>query len=132
MVDGGFEASFKFSRAYDSVESRALGLDDLRHVVQPYADVSLAYSTASPRRILQIDRFQPSTQLPIFDFPQFTAIDSISTFAIARLGVRNRLETKRDNQTFNWFQLDSFVDVNAIEPTFAEQQLPPGLPFHAQ
>jgi len=119
VIDGGFEASFKFSRAYDSVESRALGLDDLRHVVQPYMDLSLAYSTANPNRILQIDRFQPSTQLPLYEFPEFTGVDTISTWAVAQLGVRNRLETKRDNLSFNWLELDTFTDVNIKEPTFA-------------
>ena len=119
VVDGGFEMSFKASNEYPNVESRAWGLDDLRHVIQPYVDVSLAYSSENPQKILQIDRFQPSTQLPMYDFPQFDAIDTISTWAVAQVGVRNRLETKRDNQTFDWLQLNTFFDVNMKEPTFA-------------
>ncbi len=35
------------------------------------------------------------------------------------MGIRNRLETKRDNRTFNWFALNTFVDFNLREPTFA-------------
>ncbi len=97
VVDGGFEASFKLSREYPNVESRAWGLDDLRHVVQPYVDVSVAETSVDPTKLLQIDRFQPSTELPIFDFPQFTGIDTISNWAIAQFGIRNRLDTKRDN-----------------------------------
>jgi len=119
VVDGGFETAFKISREYPGVESRAWGLDDLRHVIQPYIDFSVAETSADPGKILQIDRFQPSTQLPIFDFPQFTGIDTISNWAIAQIGIRNRLETKRDNTTFTWFGMNTFVDVNLKEPTFA-------------
>jgi hypothetical protein len=119
VVDGGFEASFKVSREYSNVESRDWGLDDLRHVIQPYTDFSVAETTADPSKILQIDRFQPSTQLPLYDFPQFTGIDTISNWAVVQLGVRNRLETKRDNQTISWFSMNTFVDVNLEQPTFA-------------
>jgi hypothetical protein len=119
VIDGGFEASFKPSKEYPNVESRAWGLDDLRHVIQPYMDLSLAATSADPSKILQIDRFQPSTQLPIFDFPQFTGIDTISNWAIVQLGIRNRLETKRDNTTFAWFSMNTHLDVNVKEPTFA-------------
>jgi hypothetical protein len=35
-----------------------------------------------------------------------------------RLGVRNRLQTRRDNRTLNWLELDSFVDVNFERPDF--------------
>ena len=118
-VDGGFEASFKLSREYPEAESRAWGLDDLRHVIQPYMDFSAAETTADPSKILQIDRFQPSDQLPIYDFPQFTGIDTISDWAIMQLGVRNRLETKRDNATIAWFSMNTFLDVNLKQPTFA-------------
>ena len=117
VIDGGFESSFKISRDYPNVESRDWGLDDLRHVIQPYMDLSLAATSVDPSRILQIDRFQPSTQLPMFDFPQFTSIDTISNWAVLQLGLRNRLETKRDNRTAGWFSTNTFVDVNLKEPT---------------
>jgi lipopolysaccharide assembly outer membrane protein LptD (OstA) len=127
VVDGGFEASFKASREYQNVEARWLGLDDLRHVIQPYMDLSLAETTASPGKILQIDRYQPSTQLPMFDFPQFNGIDTISNWAVWQVGMRNRLETKRDNTTYDWLQLNTFVDINMKEPTFATGSFHQGL-----
>ncbi|HEX4084520.1 MAG TPA: hypothetical protein VHY22_06415, partial [Chthoniobacteraceae bacterium] len=127
VVDGGFESSFKVSREYPSVQSRLLGLDDLRHVIQPYVDLSLAATSADPSKILQIDRYQPSTQLPMFDFPQFTGIDTISNWAVMQIGVRNRLETKRDNRTFGWFFWSTSVNVNFKEPTFATGSFHQGL-----
>ncbi|MGA3171878.1 MAG: hypothetical protein ABSE62_12805 [Chthoniobacteraceae bacterium] len=120
VVDAGFESSFKLSREYPGVESQAWGLDDLRHVIQPYMDFSWAETSVDPSKLLQIDRYQPSTQLPMFDFPQFTGIDTISNWAVIQLGIRNRLETKRDNRTSRgWFSLNTFVDINLKQPTFA-------------
>ncbi len=120
VVDAGFESAFKISREYPSVESQALGLDDLRHVIQPYMDFSWAETSVDPQKLLQIDRFQPSTQLPMYDFPQFTGIDTISNWAVIQLGIRNRLETKRDNRTSRgWFSLNTFFDINLKQPTFA-------------
>jgi len=127
VVDGGFEASFKMSREFPNVESRAWGLDDLRNVIQPYMDLSLAETSVDPTKLLQIDRFQPSTQLPIYDFPEFTGIDTISNWAVIQFGVRNRLETKRDNTTFSWLSTYTFVDVNLEEPTFASGNFHQGI-----
>ncbi len=119
VLNAGFESSFKFSREFASVQSRAWGLESLRHVVQPYTDFSFAYTTEKPDDILQIDRFQRSDQLPLFDFPQFTSTDSIDNWTVWRLGVRNRLQTRRDNHTFNWLEMDTYFNVNIDEPAFA-------------
>ncbi|MGB8167155.1 MAG: LPS assembly protein LptD [Chthoniobacteraceae bacterium] len=118
VVNAGLEASFKFSRAYEDVQSRMWGLDGLRHVVQPYLNASFTYTGESPDRILQFDRLNRSTQLPPIDFPQFNTIDSIDNWSIVRLGLRNRLQTRRDNLTFSWLELDTFFDVNIDRPDF--------------
>lgn len=118
VLNAGLEASFKFSRAFESVQSRAWGLDGLRHIVQPYMNASFTYSGEDPAHILQFDRLNRSTQLPPIDFPQFETIDSIDNWSIVRLGVRNRLQTRRDNLTFSWFELDTFFDVNIDRPDF--------------
>jgi hypothetical protein len=123
VVNAGIEASFKFSRAYESVQSRAWGLDGLRHVVQPYVNASFTYTGEDPAHILQFDRLNRSTQLPPIDFPQFNTIDSIDNWSIIRLGVRNRLQTRRDNLTFSWLELDTFVDVNLDRPDFGNAAL---------
>jgi len=123
VVDAGLEASFKFSRSFEDVQSRFLGLDGLRHVVQPYTDFSWVYSDHGPSSIFQFDRFQPSDQLPPLDFPQFTSVDSITSWTIWRFGVRNRLETRRDNLTFTWLSLDTYFDWNIQQPAF------PGVTF---
>ena len=117
VFDTGAEASFKISQKWENVQSRAFGLDGLMHVIQPFTDFSYVKEDGpNPLSILQFDRFEPSTQLRAIDFPQFTPIDSIASWTVWRLGVRNRLETRRDDQTITWFELDTFVDVNFENP----------------
>ena len=117
VFNTGAEASFKISRTWENVQSRALGLDGLLHVIQPFTNFSyVSENGADPRSILQFDRFEPSTQLRAIDFPQLTTIDSIDSWTVWRLGVRNRLETRRDDTTITWFELDSFFDVNFDNP----------------
>ena len=111
VFNAGLEASFKASKAYEAVQSRAWGLDGVRHIVQPYANLSYVKAGSDSQDILQIDRFQRSSQLPPIDFPAFNGIDAIGDWDILRLGIRNRLQTRRDDATFNWLELDSFFDV---------------------
>jgi len=117
VFNAGAEVSFKVSRAWENVQSRSMGLDGLRHIVQPYTNFSYVSGTSTnPAEILQFDRYQPSTQLRPIDFPQFTSIDSIDRWTIWRLGVRNRLQTRRDDSTINWMEMDTYFDVNFDNP----------------
>jgi lipopolysaccharide export system protein LptA len=118
VISGGFEASFKASRAWDGVQSRALGLDGVMHVVQPYTNLSLVYSGTDPDELLQFDRYIASTELSPIDFAQFNAVDSISSWSIWRWGVRNRWLTRRDNDTHPWLEMDTYFDMNLVEPEF--------------
>ncbi len=120
VANAGVEASFKLSRAYEQVQSRKLGLDGLRHIVQPFMNFSYVYSSEDSSDLLQIDRITPTTQQPPLDFPQFNAIDSIDNWTVLRLGVRNRFQTRRDNITFNWLEWNSFIDINVDRPDFPE------------
>ena len=117
VFDTGAEASFKISRKWEDVQSRAFGLDGLMHVIQPFMDFSYVKEDGpNPTSILGFDRYEPSTQLRAIDFPQFTTIDSIADWTVWRVGVRNRLETRRDDTTMTWFELDTFFDVNFENP----------------
>ena len=116
VVNAGVEASFKFSREWETVQSRSLGLDGLRHIIQPFTNFSYVSDNTDPAEILQFDRYQPSTQLRPIDFPQFTSIDSIDNWTIWRLGVRNRLQTRRDDLTVSWLEVETYIDVNFDNP----------------
>ena len=117
VFDTGAEASFKISRKWEDVQSRTLGLDGLMHVIQPFTDFSYVKEDGpNPLSVLQFDRFEPSTQLRAIDFPQFTPIDSIADWTVWRVGVRNKLETRRDDSTITWLELDTYFDVNFENP----------------
>ena len=117
IFNAGVEGSFKISRAWEDVQDRTFGLDGLRHIIQPFANFSWVSSPdLDPATILQFDRVQPTTKLNPIDFPQYTAIDAIDNWTIARFGVRNRLQTRRDDLTVSWFELETFVDVNFNNP----------------
>ncbi|MFL6526773.1 MAG: LPS-assembly protein LptD [Chthoniobacterales bacterium] len=117
VLNAGAEASFKLSRTWESVQSRLFGLDGLRHIIQPFTNYSFVGTTgASTEEILQFDRFQPTTQLPPITFPQFTSVDSIDNWSIWRVGVRNTLQTRRDDSTINWMGLETYLDVNFDSP----------------
>ncbi len=117
VVNAGVEASFKISRTWEDVQSRDFGLDGMRHIIQPFTNFSWVSNTdLNPAEVLQFDRYVPTTQLRPIDFPQFTSVDSIDHWTVWRLGVRNRLQTRRDDITINWLDLETFFDVNFDNP----------------
>ncbi|MEP6709774.1 MAG: LPS assembly protein LptD [Verrucomicrobiota bacterium] len=116
VFNTGVEASFKISREWEDVQTRILGLDGLRHIIQPFTNFSYVSDSGNPAEILQFDRFQPSTKLNPIDFPEYTSIDSIDRWTIWRVGVRNRLQTRRDDLTVSWVELETFLDVNIDNP----------------
>jgi hypothetical protein len=94
------------------------GLDGLMHVFQPYTNFSFVHNGHDERDILRFDRLIPSSRLPPIDFPQFNSIDTIPDWSIWRLGVRNRLLTRRNNDTTEWMQIDTFFDYYFTNPEF--------------
>jgi LPS-assembly protein len=117
VLNAGVEASFKISRAWEEVQSRIFGLDGLRHVIQPFTNFSWAsVSGVNPESVLQFDRYEPSTQLRPIDFPEFVSIDSIDHWTVWRLGVRNTLQTRRDDVSVTWLDLQTYIDVNIDNP----------------
>jgi LPS-assembly protein len=86
-------------------------------VIQPFTDFSwVKENGANPAAILMFDRYEPSTQLRPIDFPQFVTIDSIDNWTVWRVGMRNRLETRRDDLTITWLELETYIDVNFDNP----------------
>ncbi len=117
VMNLGLEGSFKLSKKYEWVQLKALGVDGILHVTQPYFNYSYVYNAGKGRdEIPQFDRVVPATNVLPLDFPQFVAVDSIDTWSILRLGVRNRLTTRRGDLNFLWFEVDSFFDVNMDNP----------------
>jgi len=136
LVHAGLDASFKFSRTWDDLKNETLGIDGLKHTVQPYLNYS--YLNADQIEGLPaIDRDVPTTRPRPLDVPLYSGIDSFNNWSIARVGVRNLLQTRRDytsysdsdekqfrkandsaTQTYNWAGLNTYVDVFMDDPEF--------------
>ncbi len=118
LFHAGLEGSLKFSREYPHIKSQRWGLNEMRHVVQPYFNYSFISGNDLSGDVPRIDRFSPSTRLRPIDLSKFTAIDDINPWNILRLGVRNVFQTKRDGATHNWLQINTYFDTFFEDPEF--------------
>ena len=132
----GLDVAVKFSRTWADVQSAALGLDGVRHVFQPYVNLSYLDSKQDAG-VPGIDRLSsPTTRPRSIDVPFFTAVDSLRSWNVARVGFRNLLQTKRDylanmgngqlvgvpeddsQTTYTWAGMNTYVDVFGKDPEF--------------
>jgi LPS-assembly protein len=118
LFHAGFDASFKASKLYDDARNRALGVDSLMHVVQPYLSYSFLGSSDLGGDFRRIDRLSPSTVLRPIHVPQFTAIDDLNSWNIIRLGVENRLLTRRGQGSHPWLVTNTYFDTFIEDPEF--------------
>lgn len=131
----GLDVSFKLTRTWSDVQSQTFGLNGLRHVFQPY--VNYSYLDAQQDAGLPaIDRLSPTTRPRSIDVPFFTAVDSLRSWNVARVGFRNLFQTKRDYMfstgygsfveqptageahTYTWAGMNTYVDIFARDPEF--------------
>jgi len=117
LFSAGLDAAMKFSRVYDDVVNPRLGLDGLRHIVQPYVNWSYV-SADSLGAGFGIDTLAPSTRPRPLEVSNWTALDSLRDWNLVRLGVSNRLQTKRDHTTFNWLTANTYMDAFIEDPEY--------------
>ncbi|MGE9270076.1 MAG: LPS-assembly protein LptD [Verrucomicrobiales bacterium] len=106
----GAEASMKFSRDYGRFRSRQWGLDGLLHVFQPYSRFSYIDTEDLDSLFPVVDRENFTTRPRTLAPNRFTAIDDFRDWNIIRLGMRNRLITRRDQQSYEWLYIDTYMD----------------------
>jgi LPS-assembly protein len=133
IFHAGMDVSFKLTKTWEDVSKPNFGLDGLKHTVQPY--INYSYLNADEIEGLpSIDRMIPTTRPRPLDVPLWTAVDDLRNWNIARVGVRNLLQTKRDyssyqdwrfrsaddstSQTYSWAGLNTYVDVFMEDPEF--------------
>ncbi|MDB6134604.1 MAG: osta-like protein [Verrucomicrobiales bacterium] len=114
----GLDTSTKFSRVYDSVSMPGLGVDKIRHIVQPYANWSFVSADSLGDEFKGIDRLTLSTRPRPLDVTNYTAIDSLRDWNIVRMGVYNRLQTKRNASTLNWLTSNTYFDGFIEDPEY--------------
>jgi LPS-assembly protein len=112
VYDLGTEASFKISREWDGVHSDWLHVDGLRHILQPFADYQwvptpdrttnslFQFDSARDVTLLGGDTLSITRYSPL-EFPAYNTIDSITAEDTVRFGLRQTLQTRRDDQAWN-------------------------------
>ena len=112
----GAETSVKFSKNIGDYTDASLGLDGINHVFQPYSNWSIISTNSLDPFNPRVDRLTPTTRPRPLDPNRFIAVDELQSWNVARLGTRNRLFTQRDNQSFEWLYMDTFIDVFINDP----------------
>lgn len=111
VFNTGAEVSFKASRVWPSVESAALDLNGLRHIVVPSANyVYVPEPNYRPSELPQFDYEFPSLRLLPNQFPEYNAIDAVDSQNVIRFGLGNRLQTKRNGEVVDWLSWQVFTD----------------------
>ena len=111
VFNTGAEASMKASRLWAGSRSQLLELDGVRHIVEPSVNyVYVPTPSTKPNQLPPFDYELPSLQLLPVDFPDYNAIDNIDAQNVLRLGLRNRLQTKRDGQLDEFLFWNVFAD----------------------
>ncbi len=109
----GLEASFKVSRTWNDVQYAEWGVDGLRHVLQPYTDISyIPRPNRTPDSFRGFDNRYPNTRLQPLYFPAFNSIDSINEQTAIRHGMRNKLQTLRDGENVDLIDWDLYAQAN--------------------
>ena len=111
VFNTGAEISFKASRVWPQLESKTLDLDGVRHIIQPSANyVYVPRPNRVPSQLPMFDYELPSLrQLPV-EYPAYHAIDSVDGQNVVRLGLENKLETKRNGQIEDFLRWETSVD----------------------
>jgi LPS-assembly protein len=111
--DVGLEGDFKISRTWLDVKDPNLGIDGIRHEIEPFFDSVYAPSpTVSPNDIRGFDDRLYSTQLQPLDWTEYNSIDSIDREAVVRFGVWNKIQTKRDGVNCDLITLQTYADAD--------------------
>jgi LPS-assembly protein len=111
VFNTGVEVSFKASRLWPDVRNSVLDLDGVRHVIQPSANyVYVPKPNYEPAELPQFDRELPSLRLLPIEFPEYNAIDSIDSQNVIRLGLVNKLQTKRNGRVEDLLHWEVFTD----------------------
>lgn len=95
----GVELSTTFYRTHPNTHNRLLGLDGLRHVVQPYANYTYAPEPSEEREFLYF----------------FDEIDRLTEQHFVRLGMRQSAQTRRDERVHEIASLDTYADLHVEE-----------------
>ncbi len=111
--DTGLAGDFKISRTWLDIKNANLGIDGIRHVIEPYFDSVYAPApNVTPNQFRGFDDRLYSTQLQPLDWTDYNSIDSIDKQAVVRLGVWNKIQTKRDGVSTDLLTINTYMDAD--------------------
>ncbi len=125
VFNTGAELSFKASRVWPGATNRLLAVNGLRHIVQPSVNyVYVPRPSEQPPNLPQFTYESPSLRLLPIEYPDYNAIDSVDSQNVIRLGVANKVQTKRDGDVEDLLRWDVYTDwrlrPRATQNTFAD------------
>jgi lipopolysaccharide assembly outer membrane protein LptD (OstA) len=124
VFNTGAEVSFKASRVWPGLENKFFQVDGLRHIIEPSFNYVYVPSTTPTNQLPQFDYELPTLRLLPIDFPDYNAIDSIDSQNVVRLGLRNKLQTKRQGHVEDVVNWDLYTDwrlnPNSNQQTFSD------------
>lgn len=111
VFNTGAELSTKISRTWAQAGSRFWDVDGLRHIVEPSINyVYVPKPNVRPNQLPQFDTLYPSLRLIPIEYPDFNSIDSVDAQNVIRLGWRNRLQTRRDENLTDFLNWAIYAD----------------------
>lgn len=111
VFNTGAEVSTKFSRVWTGAHSGLFDVDGLRHILEPFVNyVYVPSPSVLPPALPQFDTELPSYALLPINYPDYNAIDSVDSQNVLRMGMHNKLQTKRHGNIENLVNWDLFTD----------------------
>jgi len=112
VFNTGAEASFKASRVWPALQSDTFEVDGLRHIIQPSANYMYIPrpNRFGTNEIPQFDYELASLRMLPIEFPSYNSIDSIDSQNVLRIGLANRLQTKRLGEVVTFLDLQLYTD----------------------
>lgn len=111
VFNTGAELNFKASRLWTDAESKLLDVHGLRHVVQPSVNyVYVPRPNERPANLPQFSHESPSLRLLPIEYPDYNSIDAVDSQNVIRLGIANKLQTKREGQLEDLLRWDVYTD----------------------
>jgi lipopolysaccharide assembly outer membrane protein LptD (OstA) len=125
VLNTGAELSFKAARTWPGTHNHFWEIDGVRHIVQPAFNYAyIPRPSVVPGRLPQFDYELPSAELLPLNFPDYNSIDSIDSQNVLRLGLENKLQTKRKDGVESfvhwWVYTDWRLRPRSDQDTFAD------------
>jgi len=111
VFNTGAEVSLKASRTWSGTRNKFWEIDGVRHIVMPAVNyVYVPRPGVSPQQLPQFDYELASAQLLPILYPDYNSIDSIDSQNVLRLGLENKLQTKRREGLENFAHWSLYTD----------------------